>query len=306
MKKSLMIFRAIAILAVLMAISSTMASVQITKLDSPFPVNALYQFEDPDVSDPLAIDFDHDGQIDLRVWYAYSEMDVFIASPTRVVIFRAATPGTNIFGQLGALPLGTTIGSNIISSVDTNIYIWHTGDTNPYPDLQSYGDHRTVAVSVLDSGIIGQPLVVGGDLADKEGVIGVEFLIGTNKHYGYIHFDFRKENGWYGGSGGNILGWAYETEPGKPIVAAPIAASPAPFRLDVEKQDVGIFNLNWRATPGATYRIQGTPSMTQPFVDFTGDIVPPSGLDASPLIELVTFEGMQDFPEYYWRVERTK
>jgi len=35
-------------------------------------------------------------------------------------------------------------------------------------------------------------------------------------------------------------------------------------------------------------------------------IVPPSGADASSLIELVTFYGLQDSPIYFWRVVRIR
>ena len=256
----------------------------------------------------IAVDFNADGNIDLNLLYGCcGGIDAYFNSPTRIVVARQDYAGTtNVYGSLGALPLGTVIGSNLVTSADTNLYVWHTGETNSFDDTRAYGDHKTIVLTVLNPGVIGQPLVVGGDPADKEGALAVEFLIGTNVHYGYIHFDFRKEIGWYGGCGGYILGWAYETEPDKPIVAAPIAVPPTPFLLGLQRQGEGVFDLNWRATPGATYRVQATPTMAAPFTDFTPDIVPPSGADASPLIELVTFYGLQDSPIYFWRVVRIR
>jgi hypothetical protein len=284
------------------------ASVQVTRLDPLRTINPFYQREDPAESDPVAVDFNNDGQVDFRILYGYAGIEVYFNTPTRIVIHRDFYSWTtNIYGSIGPLPLGTVIGSNLVSSVDTNVYIWSSGDTNRFGDDETfaYGNHQSVAVYVLDPGVIGMPLVVGGNPPDKEGVLAVEFLIGTNKHYGYIHFDFRKEIGFYQGCGGYILGWAYETEPDKPIIAAPIAVPPTPFRLGVQAQSGGVVDLSWRATPGATYRVQAAPTLAVRFTDFTPDIIPPGGPSASPLVELVSFRGMQDFPAYFWRVVRT-
>lgn len=283
------------------------AEIQSTRLAPPFSVNSFYQFEDSAAPDPLCIDFDHDGQVDLRIVYFFGGIDVYFDSPTRIVIAQQFYPWTtNVSGSTGALPFGTLIGTHLISTIDTNIYIWHWGSTNGFDDeTRAFGDHRSVGVYVIDPATIGMPLVVGGDPADKEGVLAVEFLIGPDRHYGYIHFDFRKEAGWYKGSGGYILGWAYETEPNKPIAASPISLPPTPFRLGVQAGISNTIDLSWRATPGATYRVQGGPSVAGPFTDLTPDLVPPNGPDASPIEEIVTFHGMEELPSYFWRVLRT-
>jgi hypothetical protein len=287
------------------AVGELRATVQITRLNSPLSINSFYQFEDPEAPDPLCIDFNHDGKVDLRIAYFFGGIDVYFDNPTRIVIAQHFYPWTtNVTGSTGALPFGAVIGTNLVSNVDTNVYIWHWGTTNSSNETREFGDHRSVGVYVLDPATIGMPLIVGGDPADKEGVLAVEFLIGTNRHYGYIHFDFRKEIGWYKGSGGYILGWAYETEPNKAILALPISIPPTSFRLSVGAHAANIVDLGWRATPGATYRLQGTSSADGPFVDFTPDIVPPNGLDASPIEEIVTIYGMQDFPSFFWRVVR--
>lgn len=158
----------------------------------------------------------------------------------------------------------------------------------------------------MDPETIGMPLVVVGDPPDKEGVIAVEFLIGTNKHYGYIHFDFRKELGWYNGCGGYILGWAYETEPDKPINAAPIAVPPTPFTCELQGPDGGLFDLIWRATPGATYQIQGSPTVSGPFTDFTPDFIIRAGVNAAPVVEILRFGAPVGAPGYFWRVARVR
>jgi photosystem II stability/assembly factor-like uncharacterized protein len=64
-------------------------------------------------------------------------------------------------------------------------------------------------------------------LAPSSAQTGVQFVafnpplaVGTfngEPHFGYIHFDFRS------GTDGVILGWAYQTKPGTPIIAVPIS-----------------------------------------------------------------------------------
>lgn len=290
-------------------VTSLHAGVQTTCLSPPLPVSALAEtFDGPDPFNVLAIDFNGDDRVDFRLTYGCcGGIDARFDSPSRIIIARQSLDWTNrIIGAVGALPLGTVIGSNLDSSVDTNLYIWDAGITNRFDDeTKPYGDHRSTAIAVLDPQTIGMPLVVAGDPADKEAVIAVEFLIGADKHYGYIHFDFRKEIGWYRGCGGYVLGWAYETEPNRPIVAAPVAVPPTPFRTAIQQRGSGVYDLSWRATPGATYRIQGAPVLEAPFTDFNPDIVPPNGADASPLMELITFYGMENVPTYFWRVVRT-
>lgn len=301
-----MTFRSTVALAVLLCLpSSANAAVQISQLDPPkFIAAADLELESDAPFNMVAIDFNSDAQVDFRLGYGPGWIGALFNYPTRIIIQRHFYPWTtNVYGSVGALPLGTVIGSNLVSTLNTNHYIWHWGDPNSDDESEPYGDHRSV-VLVWSSPGPGFPIAVGGDTADKEAVLAVEFLIGTNKHYGYIHFDFRREvNFWPGGC---IVGWAYETEPNTPIVAAPIAVPPTPFRLGVRKQGEGVFELNWRAVPGATYRVQGAPTIAGPFTDFTPDIILPSGASAAPIEEVVTLYGMQDFPAYFWRVVRTR
>jgi len=281
--------------------------VRATRLDPPLMANPFFEFEDPTVTDPLAIDFNNDGQVDFRVYYGYAGIQTYFDSPTKIVILRNIYPWTtNIYGSIGTLPLGSVISSNLRTAVNTNLYIWNEGNANlPEGGTWEYGKRTSLAVGILAPIWPGQPLSVAGNPVDKEGVFAVQFLIGTNRHYGYIHFDFRAENGWPQGSGGYILGWAYESEPDKPITAAPIAVPPAPYKLNGKKQSGGTFELSWRATPGATYRVQASSSLDRPFTDLTPDIVPISRSHADTIEEVTTFYGLEDFSSYFWRVVRT-
>jgi hypothetical protein len=287
--------------------SGAFAELQITRIDPPLMIIPTFEFEDPTITDPLAIDFDNDGQVDFRVYYAYAGVEVYFNSPTRIVILRNIYPWTtNIYGSIGTLPLGSAIGSNLVTSVDTNLYIWNHGTTNlPNSATAAYGNQSSSAVTIFAPIAPGYPMSIGGNLTDKEGVMAVEFLSGTNKHYGYIHFDFRSEIGWPQGCGGYILGWAYETEPDKPIVAAAIAVPPTPYKVAGHSRANGNFDLIWRATPGATYRVQGTSCLDTPFSDITSDIILTSGPHADPIQQDATFSGLGVFPHYFWRVVRT-
>ncbi len=128
--------------------------------------------------------------------------------------------------------------------------------------------------------------------------MGVEFLIGTNKHYGYIHVDMRQEYDYVFGVGGYIYGWAYETEPGKPIVTAPIAVPAVPARCQIVKLNDGGFNLCWPATIGGIYRIQGSPTAPGPYLDFTPDIA------AILTNGCYTVDPPRGASAYFWRVVR--
>ena len=54
--------------------------------------------------------------------------------------------------------------------------------------------------------------------------MALEFYVNGQRHYGYVHFDFRSPSGTpLGGAGGVIYGWAFETEPLVPIKAIPLS-----------------------------------------------------------------------------------
>ena len=291
------------------SLSMCLAEVQVTKLDPPFSIGA-FQETDDDPFSIYSIDFDLDCQSDFRFSYGAGGPGVacYFNYPNQIVALRSAPsyPGqTNVYGSMGALPLGTIIGSNLVSSVDLTNYTWHPGTTNDYDLTVVYGDHQTSVFGVIDPATIGLPPIAVGDPVAKEGVMGFQFLSGTNIHYGYVHFDFRTNiNQWYMGAGGYIVGWAYETEPNKAIVAEPISVPPTPFGISALALENGAFDLHWKATPGATFQIEGTSSLSQPFTNFASEFrtFPTSG--ANQVIVDLSIYGMTNNTKYFWRVKR--
>lgn len=215
------------------------ASIQITKFDPPLALDA---FADITASNQLfnvfPLDFNLDGIPDFNLAYGGNSsfglggIEVFFNSPSRIVVKQPL--------DVAALPLGTIIGANLKLPKP---YQWSAGYSYGDDVTQSLGDHELTAIAVPNTmpgpgygtiSIIGSngiltPLpspqfpLLEGDVAGKQGVIAVEFYINGQPHYGYIQFDFRSNsNNRFGGTKGVIIGWAYETEPGVPIFAAPI------------------------------------------------------------------------------------
>jgi hypothetical protein len=235
---------------------SASAAVQITRCDPPLAVNAYTDAPEGLFWNTFAPDFNADGESEFRLVYFSGDMGAYFDSPTR---FGRHVPPSGITrggGDFAAVPLGSTIGSDIVSAIATNYYVWSLGDTNTDDLTQPLGDHHAGVISanyttggqfypittISTGGILittnnygvtygvisgvtninyGWP-VVSGDMAGKEGVIALEFYINGQIHYGYVHFDFRNVAGGIS-AGGVIYGWAYETEPGKPITVASLA-----------------------------------------------------------------------------------
>lgn len=300
------------IIAIFFAVNSpifAIAEVRVTQLDPPFSIGAFQETGDDPFS-ILSIDFNQDGQSDFRLSYGAGGPGVacYLNHPNQIVILRSgpAYPGqTNVYGSMGALPLGTIVGSNLVSSVDLSAYSWHSGNTNDYDLTAIFGDHQSSVVGVVDPVTIGMPPVAAGDPVAKEGVMGFQFLIGTNIHYGYLHFDFRTNiNQWYMGAGGYIMGWAFETEPHTPIAAKPIAVPPTPFQVNALGLSNGVFHLRWLATPGATFLIEGTTSLSQPLSTFTSEFQTFPTYRASQVFVDLSILGMTNHAAYFWRVKR--
>ncbi len=245
-KKIAGIFRGIfvAALGCLLA-SNAPAEVHIARFDPPLSVSAF--------SDPLpgldwnttAVDFDLDGQTDFRLTYGSGMMTAYFNTPTRIAM-RATTLNTNTgpimpalvlepLGPVASVPLGSMIGSNIVSSTGTNFYAWEPGITNSYNLPELLGDHIASVILANEAVPVGpEPVItfstngtwvtnvyypgpfILGDVTGKEAVMALQFYIGSELHYGYIHFNFDE------GAGGVIYGWAYETEPNVPIKAMPL------------------------------------------------------------------------------------
>ncbi len=220
--------------------SNAQAEVHIARFDPPLSLDA---FSDPAPGldwNTSAFDFDLDGRADFRLTYGGGTMAAFFNTPTCYAV-QMPPPSAIVFpiddpiGPVGSVPLGSMIGSNIVSSAGTNFYAWSQGLTNilEFPEL--LGDHMEVlmygpqlshgpvplepitfsnGVSAANS-LRPKPYVTG-DVVGQEGVIALQFYIGSERHYGYIHFNFKA------GSKGVIYGWAYETEPDVSIQAMPL------------------------------------------------------------------------------------
>jgi len=175
---------------------------------------------------------------------------VVIQSP---VLYPTGTDMDSDAAWMGALPFGTSIGKELSSTVELSGYSWSSGTvvSGEGPQIPGMGDHESILV---ESGIsptpgftlpyegVSAPVSVynpKGNIPGKEGVLALQFsapLSGegtsdiSSPRFGYVHFDFPNTNNPRTGAL-HILGWAYESEPNKPIIAKPLnslseAASP--------------------------------------------------------------------------------
>jgi hypothetical protein len=279
------------------------ASVVVTKLDPPLAVGVPWYGNWNTAFQEMS--FGSDEGTNLLLTWSGAEMDLAFNAPSQVFILRDGDPPgrTNVYGGLAALPLGTVIGSNVVSTADISNDAWIGGSVTDVPNSNVRYD--SVGMVVTDE-TIGDPISVIGDVVGKEGIMAVEIYANGEAHYGYVHFDFRSENGWVPGTGfgGYILGWAYESEPGQPITAAPIAVPPLQFRFDVQPDGGNSIDINWTATPGAAYRVLSTTNLARPFASYSSDIVPTSGADASPVGVTFTLNAPTNAATF-WRVVRT-
>jgi hypothetical protein len=232
------------------------AAVQVTRFDPPLQISAYAEPTGDSFFYDLAADLDANDVVDFRLVYGYGSMSAFFNSTTR---FAQRVSQSNVeakWGPVAGVPLGSTIGSNILSSVATNFYAWSSGYSNKFDDLTApLGDYQATVVNanLVTYNVVPEPIVtistngfttnfiyfqptISGDVAFKDAVMALEFYIDGQRHYGYIHFNFSE------GASGVIYGWAYETEPNVPIQAVPLA--PAPVPVDpAPKQHSGVVGL---------------------------------------------------------------
>ncbi|HWC58531.1 MAG TPA: hypothetical protein VHC44_02475 [Verrucomicrobiae bacterium] len=222
---------------------SAQATIQVTQFDPPLNISAYADAPADSYFNVLGTDFDANGEVDFRLAYGLGGISAFFNAPVR---FGQRVSGPGIAGRGGpvaGLPLGSFIGPNLGSPVATNFYAWSPGDTNLDDLTQPFGDREAtviianlvtynaplgpVADGVLFTNILftNGPIptvpVVSGDVVGRDCAIAVQFYVNGEVHYGYIHCDFRN------GATGLIYGWAYETLPNVPIVAASLAPVPA-------------------------------------------------------------------------------
>ncbi len=135
------------------------------------------------------IDIDFNGSTDVLFRNFGDELAAFSTSSSRIAGISAVPPNQNSFAA--AFIVGASIGPSFVS-----LYNWNTG----YSGL----------VSCRDIGCLGL-------WGSKEAYLGVEFQIVNNTHYGWVLVDTPFDFG-----GGYIKSFAYETEPGKAIIAGAV------------------------------------------------------------------------------------
>ena len=247
------------------------AGVQTTRPDPP-----VWKGVFADDLEALNIDFNEDGKVDFRLVTEFGFMVAYFDWPTRVVEKWKLVEGTtNVdYSGIAALPIGTMIGGDVINW-DPSRYVWWAGFTNRNDLTQQYGDHEATVMLELNAGI-GVGEVADGDAVGKEGVMAVEFQINGQVHYGYVHFDFRRERG-NTGTFGYIYGWAYETEPGVPITAARIADGPPVVDGKIVNfvrrvEDNRSYILIWNAVVSGTYHVESSSDLVT-WTAVSGDII---------------------------------
>lgn len=279
----------------------TSASVVVTTFDPPLPISAY-----ADAPQLLSVDFNVDGRMDINFAFGDGGIEAYFNYPAQIVVQNgspANSGGQPVPGSLGALPLGTVIGSNLVSSLDVSNYAWFAGWTNTYDLTQLYGNRENEVMIVVNDGIVGDPPVAGGDVVGKEGAIAVQFYINGQPHFGYIHFDFRPQHGGYpAGTAGYIYGWAYETQPNTPIVANSIGTLPIDdckivnFTPRIETNDT--FIITWNAVAGGTYHVEASTNLAT-WTDISGDII--ANLD---YMNFTTPSPPMPAPQCFFRVHR--
>lgn len=170
----------------------------------------------------LPIDFNGDGTSELVVVALGGEVSILHVSMSRVFIFSSPPP--NIGGTAASILGGIEINDDIINSR----FRWYNGQ----PALNSFPDeipNRTTAIGISNSS------GSSGHTRGKDGYIGFEFTLADGVHYAWLHFDAtdnaQNAEGHIIGVGGFINGWAWETTPGKGIIAGAIPEPSVPLLI---------------------------------------------------------------------------
>jgi hypothetical protein len=278
------------LLACVWLVRPATASVIETKLSQP----RLLRPGESDVAYiPFGVDFDGDGTNEITFLPHSGGINVYIRASSRIVI--RSSPPPNIGGLVASVPLNFTLGSEI--ALDG--HRWWEGGPLGSPDQQIYGD-RVLSLSIVVMNLTGIANIVQMcDFLSQNAVVGVEFRIGTNTHFGYVHLDFRPEHQvWLDGGGGYIYGWAYETQPGAAVATRPLAVPELPVPCRIERAASNRFALSWRSEATAVYRIQGMPHVTNSFLDMSENFTAFS-TNSDVLVTPPT-----NGSSYFWRVVR--
>ena len=160
-------------------------------------------YSEPNTRAFYTLDFNGDG-IDEFTFTSESAFFVGLRSEENTRYLGAIPPPPNIPGTVLALDTGFEIGRE---SENTD-RIWST----------SLGSYRTIALCLAS----GFETVCSNVFPpeNQSAFIGIEFTLDDGVHYGYIEASVQTTLSSVNSM--QIYGWAWETEPGKPITAVPI------------------------------------------------------------------------------------
>ncbi len=175
------------------------AAVMVTTLPAPLEIREEFSGRYDQV------DVDNDGAIDFTFGSEFSFVGLRTEKSNRAIITLDPLP--NIGGPPYQISPGSIIGVTLPSS--GSVYpIWASSDS--LEGFVSPGEN-------LFMGIV-QVLSTGSNSSfNGRGAIGIEFHAADGIHYGYIDISAGR-----GYAGITFYGWAWETEPGKAILAGQV------------------------------------------------------------------------------------
>ena len=227
------------------------------------------------------------------------------------------------------IPFGTSIGNKIEvpNNTDDFKYRWEIVGTRIDADWHYLcrnkdkdGEvivNREIAYSWNGSSLGEEDgtYVTKGSLPQTEGVIGVRFFapyeyrVSEWCNYGYIHYSMfnrsDKEVVF------TVLGWAYETEYNKPIIAKPlgmktITSDNDPLEFQLEQDTDGGLTLSWKGVPGAVYQLERAENPGGSFEEW-GEEITPEAVDGAQLVSMTQRLSSEDTAEQcFWRIKRVK
>ncbi|MCK9314639.1 MAG: leucine-rich repeat domain-containing protein [Verrucomicrobia bacterium] len=223
---------------------NSQAEVIVKKFDPPFQAgDSVFAGDTYSAYSTLNIRVDSTGTADFQI--PYSLTGISFSSPTEIIVGKEDLWETRL---IGGLAFDSTIGENIVEH-EGNEHVW----SSEIQTGQNIYFLATLIQSVVPLSLDAEPPSVGyvSEIRGREGIIGFRFQHedpygGYTMHYGYFHFDFSENSQSFPGEKGYLLGWAYETEPNKPIIAKPLnslseAASPvSDFTYEIQEGQVTI------------------------------------------------------------------
>lgn len=203
------------VLSLPLVIQRSQGAVIVTRLAEIYDANAQNN-DDPSEYLKLILDFNQDGKSEFVITTSLSAVGVLHDIGNRVFILISAPP------NLGGSAASIIGGAEIAGNSGNESFRWYQGGVIV---RESFGVN--LAPSVRFS-TIGLTFSTGsaGHTRGKDGYLGFEFTLEDGLHYAWLHLDAsanaRYADGSFFGVGGYIDGWAWETTPGKGIIAGAV------------------------------------------------------------------------------------